>query len=57
MKKVLLALHPFTDEKAQTVADDIRNRGDIYYTDASGSTVNVTVGDVTVEDVPEQVGQ
>ena len=57
MKKVLLALHPFTDEKAQTVADDIRNRGDIYYTDASGSTVNVTVGDVTVEDVPEQAGQ
>jgi hypothetical protein len=36
-------------DAAQRVADDITNSGDINYTDASGSTVNVSVGDVTVE--------
>jgi len=50
MAAVNVELGPFDDlEKAAKVADDIRNLGSISYTDASGSTVNVTVGDVTVE--------
>lgn len=50
MPDVTLKLHPFNSmEDATRVADDIRNSGEISYTDASGSTVNVTVGDVTVE--------
>jgi hypothetical protein len=50
MATVSLKLHPFDDmEKATKVADDIRNRGEVSYVDASGSTVNVTVGDVTVD--------
>jgi hypothetical protein len=45
-----LQLHRFdTMEDATKVADDIRTAGEVNYTDATGSTVNVTVGDVTVE--------
>jgi hypothetical protein len=47
---VILKLHAFDSmEDATRVADDIRNAGTVSYTDNSGSTVNVTVGDVTVE--------
>jgi uncharacterized cupin superfamily protein len=47
---VKLTLHRFEEmEEAAKVADDIRAAGSVSYTDASGSTVNVTVGDVTVE--------
>jgi hypothetical protein len=53
MKRILLVLHPFADDQAATVLDDIKNAGTINYTDASGATVNVTVGDVSVQDVPE----
>jgi len=50
-KKVILVLHAFgDDEKAVAVAEDIRNRGEISYTDNSGSSVSVTVGEITVED-------
>jgi hypothetical protein len=50
MSDVVIRLHKFADrERADQVAEDIKNAGDITYTDASGSTVNVTVGDVTVE--------
>jgi hypothetical protein len=50
MKEVILRLHKFgSEEDAVRVADDIRLAGEVSYTDASGSTVNVTVGDVTVE--------
>jgi hypothetical protein len=50
MPNVTLRLHRFdTMEDATKVADDIRAAGEVKYTDASGSTVNVTVGDVTVE--------
>jgi hypothetical protein len=45
----MIRLHPFgSDDDAARVADDIRNRGEVSYVDASGSTVSVTVGDVTV---------
>ena len=51
MQNVMLKLRTFeSGEDAQRVADDIRNRGTISYVDASGSTVNVEVGDVTVSD-------
>jgi len=50
MSEVVIRLQKFADrERADQVADEIKNAGDISYTDASGSTVNVTVGDVTVE--------
>jgi hypothetical protein len=50
MPNVKLTLHQFDDmEKATQTADDIRNAGTVSYTDNSGSTVNVSVGDVTVE--------
>jgi len=50
MPTVQLTLHPFdSPEDATRVADDIRHFGSISYTDASGSTVNVTVGDVSVD--------
>jgi hypothetical protein len=52
MQKVMLLLQPFeSGEDAQRVADDIRNRGTVSYVDAEGSTVNVDVGGVTVEDI------
>ena len=48
--EVVVKLHPFNDAAdANRVADDIKNRGTVSYTDNSGSTVNVEVGDVTVE--------
>lgn len=48
---VKVALHKFDDkESADKAAADIRAAGSINYTDASGSTVNVTVGDVSVEE-------
>jgi hypothetical protein len=50
VKDITIKLHPFTDDTAYRAADDIRAAGTISYTDNSGSTVNVTVGDVTVED-------
>jgi hypothetical protein len=50
MPDVTLRLHRFDAlEDAVKVADDIRAAGEIKYTDASGSTVNVSVGEVTVE--------
>jgi hypothetical protein len=50
MPDVSLRLHQFDDlEQATKTADDIRNAGTISYTDNSGSTVNVSVGDVTVD--------
>ena len=50
MAEVRISLHQFDDlEQAMKTADDIRNSGSVSYTDNSGSTVNVTVGDVTVE--------
>ena len=50
MPDVKLTLHQFDSlAKATKGADDIREVGEISYTDNSGSTVNVTVGDVTVE--------
>jgi hypothetical protein len=52
MPEVKLTLHRYDDlEQAMRVADDIRNSGSVSYTDNSGSTVNVTVGDVSVENV------
>lgn len=50
MKDVVIRLHPFDDKSAEQTAGSIRAAGEVSYTDASGSTVNVTVGDVTVED-------
>jgi len=48
--EVQLTLHRFESlEEAAKTADDIRAAGQVTYTDASGSTVNVTVGDVTVD--------
>ena len=50
MPEVSLKLHRFDDlEEATNIADGIREAGEINFTDASGSTVNVSVGDVTVE--------
>ena len=50
MADVLVRLQKFIDqEAADKTADDIRAAGSLNYTDASGSTVNVTVEDVTVE--------
>jgi len=50
MAEITLKLHPFEDmSKAVEVADDIRNSGTVAYTDATGATVTVNVGDVTVE--------
>ena len=50
MAELILRLHQFDDlETATRVADDIRAAGNISYVDAEGSTVNVSVGDVTVE--------
>jgi hypothetical protein len=51
--QVILTLHPFDKvDDAMRVADDIRNTGTVSYTDNSGSTVNVTVGDVAVTPAP-----
>ena len=50
MADVLVRLKNFeSPEAASRTAEDIMNAGGIHYTDASGSEVNVTVGDVTVE--------
>lgn len=50
LASIVLRLHPFgSPEEAARVADDIRLAGSVSYADNSGSTVNVTVGDVTVE--------
>lgn len=50
MPSVNLKLQRFDDMgDAIRVADDIRNRGEVSYVDASGSTVNVSVGNVSVE--------
>ena len=50
MPEVRLTLHRFDDlEQAMKTADDIRNSGTVSYTDNTGATVNVSVGDVTVE--------
>lgn len=50
MPHVILKLQKFEDlGDATRAADDIRNRGEISYVDNSGSTVNLTVGDVTVD--------
>lgn len=51
MPEVIMKLHKLaSSEDAARVVDDIRNSGEISYVDASGSTVNVTVGDVSVEE-------
>jgi len=50
MASVLIRLHQFDSlDDATRVADEISTAGTVQYTDNSGSTVNVTVGDVTVE--------
>ena len=51
MSDVLIRLQNFESLEAATkAADDIANSGGITYVDqSSGDTVNVTVGDVTVE--------
>jgi hypothetical protein len=50
MPEVKLTLHQFDDlEQATRTADDIRNTGTVSYTDNTGATVNVSVGDVTVD--------
>jgi hypothetical protein len=50
MAEVKLTLHRFDDlEQATRTADDIRNSGTVSYTDNTGATVEVNVGDVTVE--------
>lgn len=50
MAKVRLDLNTGSLADAVRVADDIRNSGSVSYVDAEGATVNVTVGDVSVED-------
>lgn len=51
MANVNIGLHRFENLQAATqTADDIRAAGSVSYVDAEGATVNVTVGDVTVED-------
>jgi hypothetical protein len=51
MPDVTLRLHSFGSlEDATRVADDIKAAGAVNYIDAQGSSVSVTVGDVTVED-------
>jgi hypothetical protein len=58
MPNVLLKLHRFDDmESATQTADDIRSAGNVSYTDNSGSTVNVTVDDVTVENPSDKSAQ
>lgn len=50
MAEVLVRLKNFdTEQAAERVADDIRNAGSINYKTTGGGDVNVTVGDVTVE--------
>lgn len=52
MPDIILRLHPFADrDHAEKVATSLKEAGTVNYIDASsGDTVNVTVGDVTVED-------
>jgi hypothetical protein len=55
--KVILVLQLFGDVTAAAkVADDIRNRGEITYTDAEGANVSVTVGSITVEEASTEPG-
>lgn len=50
MADVVIRLQQFESAvDAARVADDISNRGEVSYVDNSGSTVNVQVGNVTVE--------
>ncbi|HWI67247.1 MAG TPA: hypothetical protein VNS88_02510 [Nitrospiraceae bacterium] len=50
MAEVLIRLQKFLEpEDAQKAADEIRNVGSLNYINASGDTVNLTVGNVTVE--------
>jgi hypothetical protein len=49
MANVILRLRLDGVQNAAQVADDIRTAGTINYTDATGSTVNVQVDDVTIE--------
>ena len=50
MASILVRLKNFDSlESANRTAEDIANAGGIHYTDADGAEVNVTVGDVTVE--------
>jgi hypothetical protein len=50
MARVVLALHQFADDKAASeTADAISAAGSVYYTDASGSEINVTVDTVSVQ--------
>jgi hypothetical protein len=49
MTDVLVRLQAENLKAAVQLADDIRAAGNLTYTDNSGSTVNVTVGDVTVD--------
>jgi hypothetical protein len=54
MQRLVLVTHPFDDgEMVQAAVAAIQAAGSVSYTDASGATVSVTVGDVTVESVPE----
>jgi len=51
MAKVIVELRnpEWTTEEAARLADDIRATGTLNYTNAQDATINVEVGDVTVE--------
>lgn len=50
MADVIVRLQRYLElEDATKAADEIRNVGSLNYINASGDTVNLTVGDVTVE--------
>lgn len=51
MTDILVRLQASDPEQAQQMASAIMDAGSVEYTDNSGSTVNVNVGDVTVENV------
>jgi hypothetical protein len=53
MKKLVLVSHAFDDEQAiQAAVAAIRTAGSVSYVNAEGASVDVTIGDVTVEQVP-----
>lgn len=50
MPVVVLKLHEFgTMEDATKIADEIRERGEVFYTTPGGDDVAVTIGDVSVD--------
>lgn len=49
MTDVLVRLQAASLDQAEQMAAAIQEAGSVEYTDNSGSTVNVTIGDVSVE--------